>query len=98
MVKEEELRLQRSQLQGAGTSATNPRVRASEFIPEMGHTDDPEAYPHTFETTATREKLPKDQWVGILVPFLPGESQKAFQDLDITVANNYDALKQEILS
>ena len=97
-LKEEELELQRRQHQDARPLNLNPGLRASDFIPKMGPTDDPEAYLHAFENTATREKWPKDQWVGILAPFLSGESQKAFQDLDSTTANDYDVLKEEILS
>ncbi|XP_073727643.1 uncharacterized protein [Misgurnus anguillicaudatus] len=74
------------------------RIRASDFIPKMGECDDVEAYLHAFETTAFREKWPKDQWAKILAPFLSGESQKAFLDLDPTWANNYDSLKKEMLS
>lgn len=74
------------------------RIRASDFIPKMGENDYVEAYLHAFETTAFREKWPKDQWAKILAPFLSGESQKAFLDLDPTLANRYDSLKKEMLS
>ncbi|XP_073728094.1 uncharacterized protein [Misgurnus anguillicaudatus] len=74
------------------------RIRDSDFIPKMGECDDVEAYLHAFETTAFREKWPKDQWAKILAQFLSGESQKAFLDLDPTWANNYDSLKKEMLS
>lgn len=64
----------------------------------MGEKYDVEAYLHAFETTATRERWPEGQWAKILSPFLSGESQKAFLDLDPGLANTYASLKEEILS
>ena len=47
----------------------------------MGATYDVEAYLHAFEATATREARPREQWVGLLAPFLTGELVSAVRDL-----------------
>ena len=74
------------------------KPKAWEFIPKLGAKDDVEAYLYAFEATTTWEGWPKTQWVGLLAPFLSGESLKAFQDLETSVAQDYDQLKAEILS
>uniref|UniRef100_A0A667XFM0 CCHC-type domain-containing protein n=1 Tax=Myripristis murdjan TaxID=586833 RepID=A0A667XFM0_9TELE len=74
------------------------KPKAGDFIPKLGGTDDVEAYLHAFEATAAREGWPKAQWVGLLAPFLSGEALNAFQDLEADIAQDYDILKDEILS
>ena len=93
LLKEEDLQLQRQM------AARNVQpIKASDFIPKMGATDDVEAYLHAFEATATREAWLREQWVGLLAPFLTGESLSAIRDLGPDQATDYDALKTEILS
>lgn len=52
-------------------------INASNYLSKMGATDDVEAFLHAFEATATREAWPRDQWVGLLAPFLTGEALNA---------------------
>ncbi|XP_069371637.1 uncharacterized protein [Paralichthys olivaceus] len=77
-------------------SRSKPKV--ADFLPKLGETDDVEAYLHAFEATATREEWPKTQWVGLLAPFLSGETLKAYQDVEASIEQDYDQLKREILS
>ncbi|XP_038819197.1 ephrin type-B receptor 1-B-like [Salvelinus namaycush] len=60
--------------------------------------DDVEAYLTTFERTAEREKWPKEEWAGLLAPYLAGDAQKAYLDLELKDAQDYDKLKGEILT
>ncbi|KAM4034890.1 uncharacterized protein ACNLHF_021602 [Anomaloglossus baeobatrachus] len=60
--------------------------------------DDVEAYLTTFERTAEREKWPKERWADLLAPFLAGEAQKAYFDLELEAAHDFDKLKAEILA
>ena len=52
-----------------------------------------ETYLCTFERTALLEG-----WPSLLAPFLSGNAQKAYWDLNDEQAANYDGLKREILS
>ncbi|XP_063070441.1 uncharacterized protein LOC134461440 [Engraulis encrasicolus] len=92
-LKAEELQLQKKM----AAHSVGP-IKASNFISKMGSTDNVEAYLHAFEATATREGWPKVQWVGLLAPFLTGESLNAVRDLPPDKLTDYDALKTEILS
>ena len=59
--------------------------------------DDPEAFLLTFERTDEREGWPKTQWAGLIAPLLSGESQKAYYDLELAEAGDYEKVRQEIL-
>ncbi|KAM9316082.1 uncharacterized protein PAF06_007041 [Gastrophryne carolinensis] len=78
--------------------ATQASIRASHFLQKMTTADDVEAYLTTFERTAERECWPKEQWAGLLAPFLSGEPQKAYFDLETRDAMDYGKLKKEILT
>ncbi|XP_041424937.1 uncharacterized protein LOC121395450 [Xenopus laevis] len=73
-------------------------VRASYFLQKLTPNDDVEAYLTAFERTAERERWPKEQWAGLVAPFLSGEPQNAYFDLDSPDAGDYDKLKAEILA
>uniref|UniRef100_A0A803JM67 Gypsy retrotransposon integrase-like protein 1 n=1 Tax=Xenopus tropicalis TaxID=8364 RepID=A0A803JM67_XENTR len=73
-------------------------IRASYYLQKLTTSDDVEAYLSTFERIAEREDWPKEQWAGLVAPFLSGEPQKAYFDLDHIAAKDYDKLKAEILA
>ncbi|XP_041440518.1 uncharacterized protein LOC121400717 [Xenopus laevis] len=73
-------------------------IRASHFLQKLTPQDDVEAFLHTFERTAAREAWPKEQWAGLLAPFLSGEPQKAYFDLPAEDAEDYEKLKLEIVT
>lgn len=73
-------------------------VCASYHLQKMTPASDVEAYLATFERVAVREGWPKEQWEGLLAPFLTGEPQKAYFDLEPDKAQDYETLKTEILT
>lgn len=83
---------------GAQLPAANSQRRANHFLQKMTAQDDVEAYLTTFERTAEREKWPKEEWAGLLAPYLAGDAQKAYFDLELKDAQDYDKLKGEILT
>uniref|UniRef100_A0AAQ4S4F2 SCAN box domain-containing protein n=1 Tax=Gasterosteus aculeatus aculeatus TaxID=481459 RepID=A0AAQ4S4F2_GASAC len=93
LLKAEELQLQKQM------ADRNVRpIKPSDYLSKMGATDDVEAFLHAFEATAARKAWPRDQWVGLLAPFLTGESLNALRDLGPDQATDYKALKTEVLS
>ena len=87
-----------NQLKEQELRQTRSSPRASDFISKLRVTDDVEAYLHAFEATASREGWAKTQWVGIVAPFLSGQALKAFRDVESSIWQDYDKLKEEILS
>uniref|UniRef100_A0A4W5Q6E8 SCAN box domain-containing protein n=1 Tax=Hucho hucho TaxID=62062 RepID=A0A4W5Q6E8_9TELE len=83
---------------GAQLPAANTQRRANHFLQKMTKQDDLEAYLTTFERTAEREKWPKEEWAGLLAPYLPGDAQKAYFDLELKDAQDYDKLRGETLT
>lgn len=73
-------------------------VRASYHLQKMTPVDDVEAYLATFERLAVREGWSKEQWAGLLAPFLMGEPQKAYFDMEPDKAQDFETLKTEILA
>uniref|UniRef100_A0A3B1JXN8 SCAN box domain-containing protein n=1 Tax=Astyanax mexicanus TaxID=7994 RepID=A0A3B1JXN8_ASTMX len=51
-----------------------------------------------FESVAERELWPKEEWASILAPFLSGEPLLALQALTAQEAQDYCALRSEILA
>uniref|UniRef100_H3A625 CCHC-type domain-containing protein n=1 Tax=Latimeria chalumnae TaxID=7897 RepID=H3A625_LATCH len=60
--------------------------------------DDIKAYLLAFERCAKQEDWPREQWAGIVAPFLMGDAQKAYFDLEPEAAADYSTLKAEILA
>ncbi|KAJ8284145.1 hypothetical protein COCON_G00029950, partial [Conger conger] len=60
--------------------------------------DDVEAYLQVFECAAQREEWPQADWAAILAPFLTGEAQQAYRDMDMADATDYLKLRRAILA
>ncbi|KAM9326847.1 uncharacterized protein PAF06_003081 [Gastrophryne carolinensis] len=73
-------------------------IRANQYLQKMTPADDVEAFLATFERIATREPWPKESWAGLVAPFLIGEAQKAYYDLEHDAAQDFNKLKAEILA
>uniref|UniRef100_H3A0K3 CCHC-type domain-containing protein n=1 Tax=Latimeria chalumnae TaxID=7897 RepID=H3A0K3_LATCH len=71
---------------------------ASHLLQKMSETDNVETFILTFERIAEHEAWPREQWAGIIAPFLLVDAQKAYFDLETTDATNYKKLKAEILA
>uniref|UniRef100_H3A5M8 CCHC-type domain-containing protein n=1 Tax=Latimeria chalumnae TaxID=7897 RepID=H3A5M8_LATCH len=71
---------------------------ASLVLQKMTPEDDVEAYLLAFKRCAEREGWPSEQWAGIVAPFLMGDAQKAYFDLELEAAADYFLLKAEILA
>nr|XP_014354035.1 PREDICTED: uncharacterized protein LOC106706927 [Latimeria chalumnae] len=78
-------------------TATQP-IWASLVLQKMTAKDDVEANLLAFKRCTEREKWPKEQWARIVAPFLMGDAQKAYFDLEPEAAADYKVLKEEILS
>lgn len=70
-----------------------PASRLTKQTPE----DDVAAYLDVFERVAAREGWPEAQWAPIIGPFLSGNAQRAYQDLDDVSAADYRTVKDAIL-
>uniref|UniRef100_H3A7G6 SCAN box domain-containing protein n=1 Tax=Latimeria chalumnae TaxID=7897 RepID=H3A7G6_LATCH len=92
----QELRQRLSQMR----TAENPAwpIQASLVLQKVTPEDNVEAYLLTFERSAKWEGWPKEQWAGIVAPFLVGDAQKAYFNLELEAAANYTLLKAEILA
>ncbi len=76
----------------------DPRVHAAQLLPKMTAHDDIEHYLSMFETIATREDWPREDWARILAPLLTGEPQQAYFSMSASQADSYDKLRKEILA
>uniref|UniRef100_H3BEU3 CCHC-type domain-containing protein n=1 Tax=Latimeria chalumnae TaxID=7897 RepID=H3BEU3_LATCH len=65
---------------------------------KMTPEDDVEAYLLAFERCAEWEGWRKEQWADIVAPFLMGDAQKTYFDLEPEAATDYFLLKAEILA
>ncbi|OCT98740.1 hypothetical protein XELAEV_18010972mg [Xenopus laevis] len=63
----------------------------------MTQEDDIEAYLTTFERVALACMWPKEQWVIRLAPYLTGQVQMAYSNMEIHEAAQYDRVKEAIL-
>ena len=75
-----------------------PGARPSSRLTKQTAEDDVEAYLEVFERVAISEGWPAGQWASILAPFLTGEAQRAYQDLDATQAADFPTVKRAILA
>ncbi|XP_061098630.1 uncharacterized protein LOC133128839 [Conger conger] len=69
-----------------------------EALIKMTADDDVEAYLQVFERAAQREEWPQAAWAAILAPFLTGEAQQAYRDMDMADATDYLKLRRAILA
>ncbi len=76
----------------------DPRVHATQLLPKMTAHDDIEHYLSMFETIATREDWPREDWARILAPLLTGEPQQVYFSMAASQADSYDELRKEILA
>ncbi|XP_073804753.1 uncharacterized protein [Danio rerio] len=90
--------LMEQQLRQAAGSSQFSEVSAHRFITKLSDLDDIDAYLHTFEVIAERERWPKESWARMLAPFLTGEAQRAYFALETPKNDDYKALKKEILA
>ena len=77
-------------LQGGASTESHP----NQFLIKLTEDDDIETYLCTFERTALWEGWPRQKWASLQAPFLSGNAQKAYWDLNDEQAANYDGLKQ----
>ncbi len=74
------------------------RAQATKLLPKMTPHDDVEAFLQVFESTATTEGWPPDDWARALAPLLTGEAQQAYFALPAATAGWYAEVKREILA
>ncbi|XP_067303559.1 uncharacterized protein [Pseudorasbora parva] len=75
----------------------DPRAQATQLMPRMTEHDDVAIYLEMFETIATREAWPEDEWARIVAPLLTGDAQRAYFALPPAQSTSYAVLKKEIL-
>uniref|UniRef100_H3B4I4 SCAN box domain-containing protein n=1 Tax=Latimeria chalumnae TaxID=7897 RepID=H3B4I4_LATCH len=80
-----------------GDVAPHP-IRASNVLQKMTLEDNVKAYLLIFERCAEQEAWPRAQWASIIAPFLVGDTQKAYFDLEPKAASDYIQLKAKILA
>ncbi|XP_078496397.1 zinc finger and SCAN domain-containing protein 26-like [Lissotriton helveticus] len=66
-------------------------------LAKMESRDDPETFLEAFEHEAKCARWPKEVWPKCLAPFLSAEAQSCYQALPISIAEDYDQLKQALL-
>lgn len=76
----------------------NPASEAQKLMPSMTAGDDVEASLDTFERTATLEGWPHCNWARLMIPLLSGEAQQLQHAMPAAAAEDYDALRAEILA
>ncbi|XP_056313748.1 uncharacterized protein LOC130229132 [Danio aesculapii] len=92
-------RLEHQLLQAAGrVPLPEVKINAHQHLTKLSDLDDIDAYLHTFEVIAEREKWPEEEWAKLLAPFLTGEAQRAYYSLEAPKNDDYGALKKEILA
>uniref|UniRef100_A0A9J7YCJ2 Gypsy retrotransposon integrase-like protein 1 n=1 Tax=Cyprinus carpio carpio TaxID=630221 RepID=A0A9J7YCJ2_CYPCA len=79
------------------TPLPDPRVQATQLLPRMTTHDDVTMYLQIFETVATREAWPEEEWARIVAPLLTGEAQRAYFALPPEQSTSYEVLRKEIL-
>ncbi|XP_039598812.1 uncharacterized protein LOC120520795 [Polypterus senegalus] len=94
----QELAETKTRLAAAEVARPEPAQPHPPPLVPLSEADDIEAYLSTFERTATRNLWQRTEWASIITPYLKGIAQKAYHDLPIDEAVQYDLLKAEILS
>ena len=70
---------------------------AIKFVPKFSELD-VENYLVSFEKIMAIHKFPKDKWTALMHTQLTGKAQKVFAELSIEDCQNYDVLKQALLT
>lgn len=81
----------------SGLKGGTPPIRPSHVLQKMT-ADDMEAYLLPFERAVERESWPKAWCASIVAPFLVGDTQKAYCNLESAAAEGYGRPKAEILA
>lgn len=95
-----QLRTLESNVVGKGDVNEGDRFRIASAVKLLPKFDeiDIEYYLLSFEKTMAIHKFPKDKWTALMHTQLTGKAQKVFAELSVEECQNYDILKQALLT